>query len=144
MSTRVDETISIDRSRTDVAAYMFDWRNDVQWSGGISEARLVGDAEVGVGSRVARVASFLGRRVEYVLEVEELEPDTRLAMRSVAGPFPMTVRYELADDGGGTRARIRVGGDASGVYRLAGPLLNRAAARSIAADLRRLKARLEG
>ncbi len=143
MSTRVDESIEIRSPRTDVARYMFDWRNDPEWIGGISEARHLDDGDLRVGSRVARVASFLGRRIEYVLEVEELAPDARLAMRSVAGPFPMTVEYELAEGSGATRARIRVGGDAGGFYRLARPLLNRAAARSIARDLRRLKERLE-
>lgn len=90
MSTRVDESVEIRSPRADVARYMFDWRNDPEWIGGISEARHLGEGELRVGSRVARVASFLGRRIEYVLEVEELEPDAQLSMRSVAGPFPMT------------------------------------------------------
>lgn len=143
MSTRVDESIEISRPRADVARYMFDWRNDPEWIGGISEARLISDGEFGVGSRVERVASFMGRRVEYVLEVEEYDPQARVAMRSVKGPFPMTVAYELEDAGARTRARVRVGGDASGFYRIAGPILNRAAARSIAGDLERLKQLLE-
>ena len=143
MTTRVDESLVVGRPRDEVARYMFDWRNDPEWIGGISEAQLVSDGDFGVGSRVSRVASFMGRRIEYVLEVEDYDATSRLAMRSVKGPFPMTVAYELADAEGGTRARVRVGGDASGFYRIAGPLLNRAAARSIAADLKRLKALLE-
>ena len=143
MSTRVDESLVIARPREDVARYMFDWRNDPEWIGGISEARLVTDGDFGIGSRVARVASFMGRRIEYVLEVDEYEPNSRVAMRSVKGPFPMTVEYELEEAEGRTRARVRVGGDATGFYRIARPLLNRAAARSIAGDLKRLKGLLE-
>jgi uncharacterized membrane protein len=143
MGTRVDESLVIARPRADVAGYMFDWRNDPEWIGGISEARLVTDGDFGVGSRVERVASFMGRRIEYVLEVEDYDPSARVAMRSVKGPFPMTVAYDLEDAGAATRARIRVGGDASGFYRIAAPLLNRAAARSIAGDLKRLKTLLE-
>ncbi len=122
---------------------MFDWRNDPEWIGGISQARLVSDGDFGTGSRVERVASFMGRRIEYVLEVEDYDPRSRVAMRSVKGPFPMTVAYDLAEADGGTRARIRVGGDATGFYRVARLLLNRAAARSIAGDLKRLKALLD-
>ena len=143
MSTRVDEAVEIERTADEVAAFMFDWRNDPVWIGGISEARLLGDGDLAVGARVERVASFLGKRIEYVLEVDEFEPGERLSMHSEQGPFPMTVSYEVAGAGAGARARVRVGGDASGFYRLAGPLLNRQAARSIAADLVRLKRLLE-
>ena len=143
MSTRVDEAVDIARAPAQVARYMFDWRNDPEWIGGISEARLATAGEFGVGSRVARVASFMGKRIEYVHEVEEYEPGARVAMRSVKGPFPMTVEYDVAPAAAGARARVRVGGDASGFYRFAAPLLNRQAARSIAGDLTRLKRLLE-
>jgi uncharacterized membrane protein len=144
MSTHVDESIEIARPAGEVARYMFDWRNDPEWIGGISEARLLGDGDFGLGSQVERVASFVGKRIEYVLEVEDYEPGALLAMRSVRGPFPMTVTYEVTDSRGAARARVQVGGDASGFYKLAGPLLNLQAKRSIAADLKRLKALLEG
>jgi hypothetical protein len=56
----------------------------------------------------------------------------------------MTVTYEFEDaPGGGTLMRIRTEGDASGFYRLAGPLLSRAVKRGVAGDLERLKTRLE-
>src|SRR5215210_4019258 len=113
------ETV-VARPREDVAAYVFDWRNDTEWIGGISEARLLGDGRLGVGSRVARVAKFLGKRIEYVNEVSELEPARRLVMRSVKGPFPMRVTYEVEDAGARTRVRLRNEGDASRAYRLAG------------------------
>ena len=144
MSTHIDESIEIARPAGDVARYMFDWRNDPEWIGGISEARLLGDGDFGLGSQVERVASFVGKRIEYVLEVEDYEPGALLAMRSVRAPFPMAVTYEVTDNRGGARARVQVEGDASGFYRLAGPLLNLQATRSIAADLKRLKALLEG
>jgi uncharacterized membrane protein len=144
MSTHVDESIEIARPAGEVARYMFDWRNDPEWIGGISEARLVTDGDFGIGSRVERVASFVGKRIEYVLEVEDYQPGALLAMQSVRAPFPMSVTYEVTDARGAARARVQVEGDASGFYKLAGPLLNLQAARSIAADLRRLKALLEG
>ena len=140
----MDESIEIARPAGEVARYMFDWRNDPQWIGGIFEARLLGDGDFGIGSQVERVASFVGKRIEYVLEVEDYQPGALLAMRSVKAPFPMSVTYEVTDDRGSARARVQVEGDASGFYKLAGPLLNLQAQRSIAADLRRLKATLEG
>jgi uncharacterized membrane protein len=143
VSTDVVVETEIARPRDEVAAYMFDWRNDTSWIGALTDVQLAGDGAFGVGSRVARTASFLGRRIEYVNEVVELEPGRRLAMRSVRAPFPMTVVYELEDAGARTLVRIRARGDASGFYRVAGPLLSRAVRRGIAGDLERLKRVLE-
>src|SRR6266542_1844944 len=98
------------------------------WIGGIHSARLLTPGPVGVGSQVERVAAFLGRRVEYVLEVTDLT-DEALAMRSVRSPFPMRVTYGHRDAGGrATRVSLRVQGDAGRFYALAGPLLGAATA----------------
>ncbi len=141
MDVQVDTEIA--RPREAVAGYLFDWRNDTAWIGGISEARRVDGGDFGVGSRVARVAHFLGKRIEYVNEVVELEPGRRLVMRSVQGPFPMRVTYDVEDADGRTRVRLRNEGDASRVYRFAGPLIARAVRRVTQRDLERLKRILE-
>lgn len=145
MATDVTVETTVARPRDEVAGYASDWRNDTEWIRALSEARLVTEPPFGVGSRVERVASFLGRRIVYVNEVVEYEPGVRLVMRSVQAPFPMTVTYEFedADADAGSRMRIRARGDASGLYRLAGPLLARAVERSIAGDLDRLRQNLE-
>jgi hypothetical protein len=97
-----------------------------------------------VGSLVRRVASFLGRRIEYVNRVEEIEPDTRLVMRSVKSPFPMAVTYAFEDARlGGTRTSVRVQGTPGSLYRMAEPLLARQVRRSVTKDLRTLKALVE-
>jgi uncharacterized membrane protein len=138
--TDVSVETTIARPRDEVARYATDWRNDEEWIGALSHVRLVQEAPL----QVARVASFLGKRIEYVNEVVEQEPGRRLVMRSVKAPFPMTVTYEFEDaGGGGTLFRIRTEGDASGFYRLAGPFLSRAVKRGVAGDLERLKTRLE-
>jgi len=141
----VDTTaeITVDRARDDVAAYLWDPANDHEWIGGLRSARLVTPAPVTVGSRVQRVASFLGRRVEYLNEITELTPG-RLAMRSVTAPFPMRITYELHDAGGdATEVAVRVEGDTGRFYALAGPFLARAVHRSVSRDLRNLKRVLE-
>ena len=92
MPVDVTATAAIGRPREEVAAYLRDPANDTSWIGGLRSARLLTPGPVAVGSRVERVASFLGRRVEYVNEVTELTAD-RLAMRSVRSPFPMRVTY---------------------------------------------------
>jgi len=140
---RVSVETVIARARGEVAAYVMDPSNDRSWIGALTGVTVLTQGPIGVGTRVERVAQFLGRRMEYVNEIVEYEPPALLAMRSVKAPFRMTVRYELEDDGPGTRMRIRTEGDASGFYRRAGPLLAAAVRRSIGADLRRLRRILE-
>jgi uncharacterized membrane protein len=134
--------IAVGRPRDEVAAYLRDPANDPSWIGGLRSARLVSDPPVGVGSRVERVASFLGRRIEYVNEITELTA-TRLAMRSVRSPFPMRVTYGYDAAGAGTEVSVRVEGDASRLYRLVDPLLAVLVRRSVRRDLRTLKRVLE-
>ena len=141
----IDITIekTIGRPAEEVARFAMDPANDTAWIGGISEARIVTDGPLAPGSRVARVASFLGKRIEYVNEIDELSPGEGLVMHSVAGPFPMRITYEFADREGGAVARIRVEGDAGGFYAVAAPLLRRKVRRSVEADLATLKGLLE-
>ena len=144
MPIDVSVTGTIGRPPEEVAAYLRDPANDTEWIGGLRSARLLTPEPVAVGSRVERVAGFLGRRVEYVNEVTELTGD-RLAMRSVRSPFPMrvTYRHRPASDGA-TEVSLRVEGDAGRFYALLAPLLGVAVRRSIARDLRNLERVLEG
>lgn len=145
MKLDVTAETTIARPREVVATYVFDNRNDPIWIGGISESELDGEPPIRVGSRVRRVASFLGKRIEYVNEVERLDPGAVLEMRSVKSPFPMRVTYAFGDTAGGdeTVARIRVQGDPGTLYRVAGPVMRRQVHRSISRDLATLKSLME-
>jgi uncharacterized membrane protein len=143
MAVDVTATASIDRPPDHVVAYLRDPANDAAWIGGLRSARLLTPRPVTVGSQVERVASFLGRRVQYVNEITELTAD-RLAMRSVRSPFPMRVTYGHRPAGDHTtEVSVRVQGDAARFYALVAPLLGLAVRRSITRDLRNLKRVLE-
>ncbi|HEX8066486.1 MAG TPA: SRPBCC family protein [Thermoleophilaceae bacterium] len=144
MSVDVTVETRVARDRGEVAAFAMDPANDRRWIGALTSVRTLTDGPVGPGTRVERVASFLGRRMEYVNEVVEHEPPARLTMRSVKAPFPMTVEYEFEPAAGGTLARIRARGEPGRFYVLAGPLLAAMVRRGIRRDLAALKAALEG
>ncbi len=133
----------IGRPPEQVAAYAMDPANDREWIGALTRVEVLGDGPVRPGTRVRRVARFLGRDMEYVNEITELRRHERLAMKSVKAPFAMTVVYEFEPSGDGTRMRIYTGGDASGFYKVAAPALSAMVKRGVTSDLRRLKERLE-
>jgi hypothetical protein len=129
-----------------VAEYAMDWRHDHEWTQGIRQAQLTRPADggdgFGVGAEVTRTAFFLGKRIDYVLRVQEHEPPRVLDMRSVAGPMPMHVTYRFDPHPDGTLASIRVRGDAGGYYRVAGPLMSIIVRNNLRKDLRDLQRRL--
>jgi uncharacterized membrane protein len=142
MSIDVVAEVHVKRPRDEVAAYMSDPANDPEWIGGLREAHLVGDGPLGEGSRVARVASFMGRKVEYVNEITALEPGRMLDMRSVKAPFPMHITYTFQDRDGGTLVRNHVRGG-GGLFSLGSPLFAPMVRRNVQKDLERLRELLE-
>jgi hypothetical protein len=141
----IDVTVSevIRAPRSEVARFVMDHRHDTTWIGGITRSELLEGGTLGVGSDVRRVASFLGRRIEYVNRIDELEPGRRLVMRSVQSPFPMRVTYAFEDAPEGTRTSVRVQGEPGAVYRVARRILARQVRRSVGNDLTTLKGLLE-
>jgi hypothetical protein len=141
LDTTTATTVETPRDR--VAAFLRDPANDQRWIGGIRAVRLLTPPPVAVGSQVERVAAFLGRRIEYVLEVTELSAE-RLATRSVKAPFPMRVTYGFRAAGDRScEVSVRVQGETGRFYGFAGPLLASAVRRSLRRDLRALKQLME-
>jgi uncharacterized protein YndB with AHSA1/START domain len=144
VSIDVTAAVEVHRAPAGVWAYMTDPANEPEWIGGVREARLVGPPPLARGSRVERVAGFLGRRIDYVNEVTELDPPRLLDMRSVVAPFPMRITYTLAGDAAGpTTVRNRVRGNPSGFFSMAAGLMAPLVKRSIQRDLERLRDVLE-
>ena len=140
IDVRVEARIA--RPPDDVAAYMFDPQHDPDWITGIERVDPPA-AAVGVGTETHRLARFMGRRIDYVLQVTEHVPGRLLVMESVRAPFPMGVTYGVEPDGSGSRVSLRVTGGYGLLMRLAEPLMSRQIRRNLESDLRHLRARLE-
>jgi uncharacterized protein YndB with AHSA1/START domain len=137
------ETV-INRPREIVAAFAGDPSNAPKWYANISSA----DWETGpppvVGSRIAFVAQFLGRQLDYTYEIVELDPGERLVMRTAQGPFPMETSYSwVSTQDGDTRMTLRNRGTPTGFSQLVAPIMKMAIRRATTKDLRTLKNLLE-
>jgi uncharacterized membrane protein len=142
VSIDVVAEVRVARPREEVAAYMVDPANDPEWIGGLREARLLDEPPLREGSRVERVASFMGRRIEYVNQISRLEAGRLLEMRSLKAPFRMEITYTFADAPEGTLVRNHVRGGGS-LFSLGSPLLAPMVKRNVQKDLNRVRDRLE-
>lgn len=144
MAVDVLTEIVIDRPRTEVAAYAADPSHAPDWYVNIESVAWETKPPVAVGSRMAFVAKFLGRRLSYTYEIVDLVPGERLVMRTAEGPFPMETTYTWDSVGEArTRMTLRNRGQPSGFSKVSAPLMAAAMRRANKKDLQHLKARLE-
>jgi uncharacterized membrane protein len=136
--------VLIDRPCGEVAEYVADPSHAPNWYVNIDSVEWRTERPLAVGSRVAFVARFLGRRLEYTYEIVEFEPGRRLVMRTAEGPFPMETTYTWQPhSSGGCLMELRNRGEPAGFARIGATALAAAMRRANRKDLVRLKALLE-
>jgi uncharacterized membrane protein len=139
----VTETV-IDRPIGEVAAYVANPDNAPLWYTNIKSVEWRSQPPLRLGSRIAFVAEFFGKRLAYTYEVVEIVPDERLVMRTAEGPFPMETTYTWASTGpGSTRMSLRNRGAPAGFSRMIAPVMAASMRRANRKDLERLKQLLE-
>jgi Polyketide cyclase / dehydrase and lipid transport len=144
MAVDVRTEIEIAQPRAEVAAYAVEPDNAPSWYENIERVEWQTPPPLAVGSRVAFVARFLGRRLAYTYEIRELLSGERLVMSTAEGPFPMETTYTWeTTSSAATRMTLRNRGEPSGFAGLAAPVLAAAMRRANRKDLAGLKRILE-
>jgi len=139
----VSTDIVIDRPAETVVDYASDPDHVPDWYANIKAVEWQTQRPLRIGSRIAFVAHFLGRRMAYTYEIMELSP-SRLVMRTTEGPFPMETSYTWERiDSGRTRMTLRNRGIPTGFSRWVAPFMKLAIRRANKKDLVLLKERLE-
>jgi hypothetical protein len=144
MAVDVSSEIVIARPRDVVAGYAADPSNAPSWYVNIKAVEWK-TPPLRIGSQVAFVAHFLGRRLAYTYDIIDFVPCERLVMRTAEGPFLMETTYSWdSTPDGGTRMTLRNRGTPSGFSALVAPFMARAIRRANRKDLATLKTLLEG
>jgi hypothetical protein len=144
MNVDVSTESVIRRPLDEVAGYAADPTNAPDWYVNIKSVEWKTPPPLRVGSKVAFVAHFLGRRIAYTYEIVEYVPGRRLVMRTAEGPFPMETTYTWESAGSGaTRMTLRNRGTPAGFSRLLAPFMTLAMRTANRKDLAALQSILE-
>jgi len=143
MPVDVSTEVVIARPREKVADFAADPNNAPAWYENIKSVEWKTPAAVAVGSKIAFVAHFLGRRIAYTYEIVDYIPRERLVMRTAEGPFPMETTYTWETVADATKMTLRNHGVPSGFSMVAAPFMRMAMRRANQKDLAKLKRLLE-
>lgn len=110
-------SVTINRSREDVFAYLADGTNDLEWRPGVIDiSRVKGD---GIGAVYRQgVKGPFGRRVAADYAIVDWEPPELIGFRAIAGPVRPVGSYELIDAAGATKVTMSLRCSPSGLARL--------------------------
>ena len=126
-----------------VSAYASNPDNAPEWYLNIKSVEWQTGKPLGIGSRIAFVALFMGRRLAYTYEVVEMSVN-KFVMKTAQGPFPMETTYEWEPiNANTTKMTLRNKGNPSGFSKLFAPFISVMMRRANNKDLQLLKRVLE-
>jgi carbon monoxide dehydrogenase subunit G len=140
---RYELAVETARPPAEVYAFLADPSNLPTWQEDVEEVRDTTGAPLPTGATFTEVRTFMGKRLESLLEVIASEPGREFSLRTVSGPVRVSIRHLLEPSGAGTLVRLEAEADAGKLLGLGGPLVRRAAERRARADFERLRTVLE-
>ena len=143
---KIEVSEIIERPVAEVWAYIEDPRNELEWQSSARERAPLDDSQTGKGTRFRGVDGLLGRKLAFVWEVTEHEPEVCLVIRAAEGPMEAEYGFELTPVNGGTKVTYEAEAEngLGGLFgRLLDPVVERIFQRESQTDLAKLKAILE-
>ena len=142
IEVKTDILISVNSEK--VALYAADPDNAPKWYNNIKSVEWKSPKPLAIGSQVAFIAQFLGRKLEYTYAITEYIPGKKLVMRTADGPFEMQTTYLwVAINENTTQMTLINKGSPQGFSAIYSPFMKMAMRKANEKDLKKLKGMLE-
>lgn len=140
---RFETTVTIDRPVQEVFAFVRDPETVPQWQAGVVAVETEQQGPLQAGSKLTEIRRFLGRELRSTLQITALDENRTLNLKVLEGPIPFSVNQDFEDQGGSTKVTVVGEGEPGGLFKLAEPIVGKAAERQLKADFETLKDLLE-
>ncbi|MFZ2528488.1 MAG: SRPBCC family protein [Rhodococcus sp. (in: high G+C Gram-positive bacteria)] len=133
-----EESVVIPRPPSEVWDFLSKAHNWPSWENSILECEQITDGELGVGTRWRGVNRLLGKKVDWVTEFTECEPQKLISGKAVDSKIGFVTTSRLDEADGGTRFTYRLETESGlgGIFgKLADPIVAAAYARVVRASL---------
>jgi Polyketide cyclase / dehydrase and lipid transport len=142
----ISVSIEIDRSPTDVFAYVAQLDKHTEWQPAIIRAHMEPPGEARQGTRNIEFRRVPGDPREIISEVVVYDPPRRIAARGLNGPLRAHVGITIEPLNNGRRSRVtqELELEGRGIGKLFALFARRSAHKEMAQDQARLKEQLEG
>jgi carbon monoxide dehydrogenase subunit G len=117
-----ENSIVINRPRSDVFAFVANHENDVKWRPGVLDiTRASGEGQGAIYRQGLK--GPLGRRIDGDFEVTAYQEGSLLAFRTLAGPVQPEGSYRFEDADSGTRVTFSLSANLRGPQKLLAPMV---------------------
>ncbi len=140
----IEVTAEIARPVHDVFAYMTDSNNRPKWDTNMVEMKQTSQGPKGVGTTYAGAYRMMGTQRAWTANLTHFEIDRQVGYSISSGSMHVGQQFTLAESAAGTRVTYSADMQMTGFMRLFGPLMKWSVSSQTRANLRRLKAILEG
>jgi carbon monoxide dehydrogenase subunit G len=140
----VDETIVINKPRTEVWEFMTDPDNVPLYSSNIVEYEMLSGGKHEVGRKCHGVVKVAGRRLELTDELVEQETGRHAKLVSEDATVPYTLTFDYEDEGDNTKVHWHQEVESlKGLFKFADPIVLKLYARDVRSNLEKAKTILE-
>jgi carbon monoxide dehydrogenase subunit G len=140
----VEESIVVDKPRTEVAAFFSDPDNVAVYSSNLINYDVVSGGPQEIGRQAKFSVKVVGVRLDYTDELVEYVENERFKTTSRDGRIPYSITLTFADEGSGTKVTwLQEVESLGGVFKFGDSLVIKVYTRDVRSNLEKAKALLE-